>query len=91
MTAGTEGAGSDPGPLSLADQHDGPIDPYMQVPGGVLHVPEQHSAPDVHGAPERKQQVQWLVPAGWHCCAGLGQRPAQVVPTSPHGVSLQPH
>jgi hypothetical protein len=32
--AGPEGAGSDPGPLSLADQRDGPVDPYMQVPGG---------------------------------------------------------
>ena len=63
-TAATERAASDPGPLSLPDQRAGPIDPYMQVPGGVLHVPEQHSAPDVHGAPERKQQVQGLVPAG---------------------------
>ncbi len=62
---------------------------YMQVPGGVLHVPEQHWALDVHGAPVRKQQAQGLVPTGWHCCAGLGQRPAHVVPG--HGVSLQVH
>jgi hypothetical protein len=63
----------------------------MQVPGGVLHVPEQHSAPDVHGAPERKQQVQGMVPAGPHVCAELGQKPAQTVPTGSQGVLLQAH
>ena len=57
----------------------------------ALHELEQHWPSVVHGTPGLKQQVQGLVPAEWHCCCGLGQRPPQVAPVSWHGVSLHMH
>jgi len=45
----------------------------MQVPGGVLHVPEQQSLPAVQGAPGGLQQPQGMTALETHCCVALGQ------------------